>query len=268
MKTILCPLDLSPRSDRLLQYVGLLANDRKCKVHLIAVQSAKRKELSHAGVSRQEYGRLDKMHDYLSGIQRVPCGIIQEALTGNFYKRLGTIADTYDIMATAIPSARDEKVREGEIELQKIVYDTLAPVLVIPDRFIYKKVNRLLYAFDYKHEQEPPIMQLHWLSDWFEAEVLFISLSPGDTSLKEENKLSAIQNSIKNSWKGQRGLKFQTIVYPNVPKGLEHYLQLSELNDLLVLSVNHQNILERIWHKSIIKGVLQDAQHPYLVLHK
>jgi hypothetical protein len=54
-----------------------------------------------------------------------------------------------------------------------------------------------------------------------------------------------------------------------MPKGLEHHLKLSDENDLLVLSINHQNILERVWHKRIVKGVLLHySGYPILIIHK
>lgn len=268
MKTILCPVDFSPRCDRLLQYIGELAHDRNGKVFLISTQTAAKKELVMTGAP-SGYSRIDKMHDYLSGIQRVPCGIIQETLTGSSAsKKLGAFADNYDIMAVSMPSSVDANENDKGLELQKIINDTLAPILVVPDRFPYRKIKRMLYAYDYKHEPDVPLMPLHWLSDWFDAEVLFITLFPGETSIKEQEKLLIMQDRIKNSWKGNRPISFRTVMYPNVPKGLEHYLELSEENDLLVLSVNHQNIFERVWHKSVIKGVIHISRHPYLIIHR
>jgi len=264
MRTILCPVDYSLRSDRLLQYIGGLGNDRKCKVYLISTQVVAKKELTWVGTKGTEYGRIDKMHDYVSGIHRIPCGIVHETLAGNFYKKLGEVADRYDIMATAL--SIDEK--KANLDLQKLINETLVPILAIPDHFQYQKIKRLLYAYDYKHEPEPPMIQLHWLAEWFDAEVLFITLFPGDTSAREQDKLTMIQQAIRNSWKGRTSINFETIMYPNVPKGLEHYLALSQANDLLVLSINHQNILERVWHKSVVRGVLHYSKHPYLIIHQ
>lgn len=269
MKTILCTVDLTPRSDRLLQYIGSLANDRKGKVYLISTQMVAKKTLTLAGERNDENdGRLERMHDYLNGVQRVPCGIVHDSLAGNFYKKLGEVADHYDLLAMSVTSAVDGKNKISEADFQKIINETLVPILVIPDRFPYRKIKRLVYAYDYKHEPEPPLMQLHWLSDWFESEVLFITLFPGDTSVMEQNKLNSIQNAIRNSWKGKNSIQFETIMYPNIPAGLERYLQRSDVNDLLVLSINRQNILERVWHRSIVKGILHYASHPYLIIHK
>lgn len=267
MKTILCPVDFTPKSDRLLNYVTSLARDRSGKIFLVSTQETQKKELVLAGAHKNEAGKLEELHDFISGVQGVPCGIVEESISGNLYKKLGNIADNYDIMAMLIiPSASEGKTKS--VDLHKVIQDTLAPILVIPHHFHYQKIKRLLYAYDYKHETEPPIMQLNWVADWFNAEMVFITLMPGDTSVKEESKWTSIQFAIKNSWHGQKKISFETIVYPNLPNGLEHYLGLSHANDLLVLSINHQNILERVWYKRVVKGVLQYAKHPYLIIHE
>jgi hypothetical protein len=265
MKTILCPVDLTARSEKLLKYVSRLAKDRNCKIYLIPTKGVPKKKKVLAG-SHEGNIRSDELHDYLSGILQLPFSIIDESLSGNLYKKLGNLADSYDIMAMVVNSAPEET--EKDINLKRIIQDTLAPILIIPDKFSYQPISRLLYAYDYKHEKEPPLMQLNWLAEWFNAEVVFVTLLPGDSSIKEENVLHAIRSGILNSWIGSHPISFETIVYPNLPKGFEYYLGLSDANDLLLLSINHQNILEHIWHKRVVKGVLQYSQHPYLIIHE
>lgn len=265
MKTILCPVDYTARSQKLLEYVSRLARDRNCKIYLVSTKPVKRSDMILAGSHRLP-DKLDELHDYFSGTMGLSIGVIEESLSGNLYKKLGSMADSYDIMALLVSSATN--ATEKDIDLKKIIQDTLAPILIIPERFSYQPIKRLLYAYDYKHEKEPPLMQLNWLAEWFNAEVVFVTLLPGDSSIKEENVLHAIRSGIRNSWTGVHPISFETVVYPNLPKGFEYYLGLSDANDLLLLSINHQNILERIWHKRVVKGVLQYSQHPYLIIHE
>jgi hypothetical protein len=263
MKTILCPVNFSPQSERLLKYVADLARDRNGKVYLISSRSSKEKVVAMSG-TLQEDNRLDEWSSQLNEIHRVASGIVHGDLEGNIYKKLSNVADRYDIMVIMINSS-DKK--SHELNVKKIIQDALAPLLVIPDRFTYQPIKRLLYAYDYKHEEEPPLMQLNWLSDWFNAPMVFVTLMPGDTSIHEERKLNSIQTAIKNSWKDKHSISFETILYSTMSRGFENYVGLSEMSDLLVLSINHQNMLERIWHKRVVKGVFQYTQRPYLILH-
>lgn len=263
MKTILCPVDFTLNCDSLVKYVSALASDRNSKIYLISTHTQK-KELVLAGAHSGD-GLMEEVHDYLSGILHIPCGVVGESLSGNLYKKLGSVADGYDIMAIMV-NASDKK--NSYMHLKKIVRAALAPILVIPEGFVYQPVKRLLYAYDYKHEKEPPLMQLNWLSDWFNAPMVFVTLIPGISSIKEEREINVIQTAIRNSWKDSHSISFETIMYPNLPDGFENYIGMSEMGDLLMLSINHRNILERIWYQRIVKGVLQFAKRPYLIIHE
>jgi hypothetical protein len=267
MKKILCPIDSTPVSHRLVQYTGSLARDTQSKVYLISTEQEK-KSLVFAGVRQQGSGRrLDELHDYLSGIKHVPCGVEEEAITGNRHKKLGAIADRYDLMTLAVLQSESQALSAQGLDLIKVLQETFAPILLVPDHFQYQKIKRLLYAYDYKHEPKPPLAELHWLADWFGAEVRFISVMQSDTSIHEEDRLNSLHNMIMNSWKGKNEISFETIIHPDVPRCLEHYLSLWKMNDLLVLSINHHNMLERLWHKSVVKGLLNRTLNPYLIIH-
>jgi hypothetical protein len=131
-----------------------------------------------------------------------------------------------------------------------------------------KRSNACFMRMTINKNQSHPLIQLQWLADWYEAEIRFISVLPSDISTKEQDKLSSIHKAIGNSWKGNNKVSFETIIYPDVPPCFEQYLSLREMNDLLVLSINHRNMLERFWHKSVVKGLLQYGKHPYLIIHK
>jgi nucleotide-binding universal stress UspA family protein len=264
MKTILCPVDSSPSSYRLVQYVGDLAKDLQAKVFLVAAQPTKRKALALAGLQdKSDHTHIDELHDYLSGIRHIPGGVEQEGLEGKTYKKLGEMADRYDLLVMT----NDPSNKHG-LDLTKTITATLVPLMVIPSEFRYRKNQRLLYAYDYQNEPEPPLVQLHWLADWFEADVRFLTVLPRHSKEEENEGLIAVQKRIANSWKGKRQVSFETTVYPDVPRGLENYVSLREQSDLLVLSVNHHNVLERIWHKSVVKELLHYTRHPYLIIHK
>lgn len=266
MKKILCPVDSTAVSDRLVKFVGELAKETQSKIYLVATDK-KRKEVVIQGSHYEGNDRLDQLHDYLSGIWHVPCSVEEKSVSENS-KKLGLLADQYDIMALAISNSDASTIKVNGLDLLKVLHETLAPILLVPDHFSYKKINRLLYAFDYKHEPQPPLQQLQWLADWFGVEVTFLTILQSDISAAEEKRMSDLQASIKKSWNSKNKISFETMTYPDVPKSLENYLAMRKSNDLLVLSVNHHNMLDRLWHKSVVKGLLHLAEHPYVILHK
>lgn len=271
MKTILCPVDFSPYSDGVSRYASQLARDVNAKVVLIAASPVRGKV--PAGDWTEDRGeadnRLDELRDQVKATYRIPCGKEDDVIINNIYKRLGLVADNYDLTVVGMKWGKDRVRRNGaELNLVKMIQESLAPLVIIPERTTYKKINRILYAYDYRHEPEPPLLQLNWLSAWLGAKVKFVSIIQTNTSVSEHEKINSMHREIAGQWRSKTMIEFETIVSDDAPRALEHYLDMRRGNDLLVLSVNHRNILERAWHKSVVKHLLKTAQYPFLILHK
>lgn len=270
MKKILCPVDFSISSERVSRYAAQLARDTKSKVILIATHEGK---LAPAvGGEGEDKGdaveMLGEMHDLLKMDYNVPCGIEEEVISGNISRKLGEIADHYDLTILASPREKGHEFQNfAGVDLIKIIQASLAPLLIVPEHFKYEKIKRLTYAYDYIHESQPPLAQLLWLADWFGAEVRFVSILH-DSSGKEERKFEELQSRIVNQWKSGVKLSFESVAYQDIAECLDHYIGLWSENNLLMLSVNHQGMLEKLWHKSVVKELLRCAKRPYLILHK
>lgn len=199
----------------------------------------------------------------------MPCTVEKEIILDNVYKKISILSDHYDMMILGSSNGKSVKIQpSGGLDVIKSIRETLTPTLIVPDKCEYKKVKRLLYAYDYHHEPDPPMLQLRWLANWFGAEVKFISILPGEIPVNEEDKLHLLEDKIGHQWNSGKKLSFETIIYRNVARCLEHYLSLWEMNDLLVLSVNHRSMTEKIWYKSVVKQLLKYGTHPYIILHK
>jgi hypothetical protein len=272
MKTILCPVDFTPMSDRLTKYVSQLAMDAQAKVVLMATPWHRKKELVGAW-SEEKYdsiNRLEELRDMIRAKYHITCMVEDELVIAHPYKRLSLSADRYDLMVMGITSDQksgDHFVTAG-LDPLRIIQETLAPVMMIPDKCQYSKTKRLLYAHDYKHEPEPQLMPLMWLADWFQADVRFISVLQSNSSLMERNQVHSVHRKIGERWNAAHAVTFETLVGGDVSDTLDRYLHGKEPGDQLVLSVNHQSILRRLWHKSTIKGLLDYVSHPYIIIHR
>lgn len=268
MKTLLCPIDFSILSRATTQYAARLAQEMDAKIILVAANPVIEKIPAGKWNRREEaFHVLDEWRDQIANQFHVPCETRKDIITSS--KQLSILADEFDLLMLGLT-----KIKRGTImdyagfELLKIIRDTLAPILIIPDNYKFSKVKRLLYAYDYHSDASPALQQIKWLADWFNAEVTFISILPGELPLREEDRLNLTQDKISARWSTEKNLRFETIVYHNVSRCLEHYLSLWEKNDLLVLSVNHTSMLEKLWHKSVVRQLLKYGAHPYVILHR
>ncbi len=269
MKKILCPVDFSISSERVARYAAQLARDTKSKLVLMAIHESKM--AVSVGDEREDKGdaveMLGEMHDLLKSDYNILCGVAEEILTQTNVKKLSTIADNYDLTILGAPQDKKEFQNFAGFDLIKVIQNYQAPLFLVPENFEYGKLKRLTYAYDYSQVPQPPLAQLYNLAKWFGADVRFVSILP-NSSRSEELKFDSIQSKIANEWKADVKISFESIAYKNIAECLEHYISLWRENNLLVLSVNHQSILERILHKSVIKELLRCSSRPYVILHK
>jgi hypothetical protein len=271
MKKILCPVDSSMSSERVARYAAQLARDTESKVVLVATHQGK---LATAmGGDDEDKGDaielLGGMHDLLKMDYGIFCDIENQSISGNLPKKLGSLADHFDLTVLGAPKEKTKKEFENfaGIDLVKTIQASLAPLLIVPENFSYEKINRLTYAYDYTHEPQPPLAQLLWLASWFRADVRFVSILH-DSTRNEERKFEELQSKIVRDWKPKTKISFESVAYKDVAECLDHYIGLWTENNLLLLSVNHRSIVEKIWHKSVVKELLRCAKRPYLILHK
>jgi hypothetical protein len=258
-------------SEKVARYAAQLARDTKSKVILVATHEGKL-AAAVAGDGEDKGDSIEmlgEMSDLIKMDYNILCGFEDGIISGNVSKRLGEFADHYDLTVLGSPAVdgKNEFQNFAGLDLIKVIQASLAPLLIVPENFKYEKIKRLTYAYDYTHEPEPPLGQLMWLAAWFGAEVRFVSIL-NDSSRNEERKFETLQNKIANQWRPEIKISFENVAYKDVAECLDHYIGLWSENNLLMLSVNHQNILDRLWHKSIVKELLKSAKRPYLILHK
>lgn len=270
MKNILFPIRLAYKTNELLKYVGSLATDTHAKVSLVSMEASKQKVMAISGTHfSSEDGhssQLNDTYDYLSRIAHVPSDIVEENINqGDTYKKLGVIADRHDMMI--VPLVSDEHSHSIKFDLTKTINETKVPLLLLPEEFKYKKIKCLIYAYDFKHETDPPLTKLSQLASWFGTEVRFISVFSKDSLTKERDRVNELHIQLLKAWKGGNKISFDTIVYPLVPKFEEHYLGQPEQGDLQVLSVSSQNFIDKLLRRGVVEGI-QYSKNPYLIIHK
>src|SRR6516162_5037218 len=105
MKKILCPVDFSMSSERISRYAAQLARDTKSKVILMATHE--RKLATAVGGESEDKGdtveMLGEMHDLLKLDYNISCGIEEEIISGNISRKLGVVADHYDLTVLGSP---------------------------------------------------------------------------------------------------------------------------------------------------------------------
>jgi len=267
MKDILFPVNDSTRSEGLMNYIGNLAHDTHAKVFLVAAETARQKNVDAVASARgdSEGSKLNEAHDYLVVKKHVESGIENENMSGDPYKKFGSIANRHNMVV--VPTAPQSTTVTNDLDLARVVNETHVPIFLLPESYNYKKIKCLIYAYDYKNDPEPPLAKLSQLASWFSAEVRFISVFAKDTLTKERDKVHEMHVQLLKAWKGGNKISFDTIVYPQIPNFAEQYLGQPEQGDLQVLSVSNQSFLDKLLRRGLIEE-LKHSKNPYVIIHK
>lgn len=269
MKSILCPVDATAGAYQTVRYAALLAKDRNARILLAPLQSEGVPVLAGSGTEEgtEDNGQhLAELRDLVNSVYKVRCTLSEKPIAPNRLAEITSATSDLELVVAGIPKPGTKRAIAHTEQLVELIRNTKLPLLAVPEKTEYKKVNRILYAFDHHHESDVPLSKLSMLAESFGAEVRFLSILPEDISSTEEEKINVIHNRIQNRWTGKLKVSFETITYSDVAKCLDHYLNVWRLNDLLVLSVNQEVKWSKIWHKSVVKELLKVASQPYMVL--
>lgn len=271
MKKIICLIDYTLASENALQYAAHLAHETSTKLVLATLQKHKApvKELAFAGADEEpsyHSSRLPEMCDRVRGVWKVPC----EYHEGIDVENEGDLLK-HDVRLVIMGIKSSKKTTPYSLSSNidfRMIRESRVPVLLVPDNFEYHKLDRMLYAYDYANEPNPPIDQLKELAEWLKTDMRFLSVVEKEYSPELEDLLDERNAEIISHWKSNRNLSFDYIYYSDVRKCIDHYLDLWRSDDIVIFSLEESNLLHRLFHKSVIREMTVCSSYPIMIIHK
>jgi hypothetical protein len=268
MKKIICLIDYTRASENALQYAARLAHDSSTKLMLATLQHHKAPTIfALAGDEEAPYSsRLSEMCDRIRGIWKVPCEYHESIDMEN---ELDLIKSDVRMVVMGIQSANQTTpyLLSSAIDF-KMIRETHIPILMIPDNVEYQKPNRMLYAYDYANEPNPPVEQLKNLVEWLKTDLRFLSVVEKGYTPEVEQMLDDRNAEIMSHWKSEQSLSFDYIYYSDVKKCIDNYLTLWRSDDIVIFSIDHPSLIHRLLHKSVIREMTVCSRYPVLIIHK
>lgn len=272
MKKIVCLVDYSRAYDNVIRYAAQLAHDTSSKLILSTLQPRQELHKMMAVVDgdddfASDVSQLSETCDRVRGVWKVPCDYHE--FVGDEKQVLDFLETDIELIVAGIESSLNETPEKlfSEVHL-KIMKHSHVPVLLVPDYYQYHKFNRILYAFDYVHEEHPPVEKLGLLAEWLNTDVRVLSVVQKKYSPEEEEKIDLKHGEILTNWKSNQEISFDYIYYTDVTRCLEHYLELWKADDIIIFSLAHPSLTERLFHKSVIRQMTLSSNHPIMILQK
>ena len=270
MKKIYCVTDFSSISDNAIQYAAQIAKDTDAKLVLLGIQNEVYKDKVPVFEGHYDSGqslcisKLAESCDLLRGIWGIRCD----------YKEIGDALDQADeeldvqlIILGIGTLGKDTPYKLYTRINKKIVPQLGVPILLAPQEYRHKKINRILYVFDYLQEKKPPLIQLEKLAGWLKAEVRVLEVVMNRFSSKEESKIESFNAELQSKWKGDYTLSFDIINYPDIANGLEHYIKLLRADSILVFSIGKPSFTDILFHKGLEQQLILSFECPILFIH-
>lgn len=272
MKKILCPTDFSEIALNATAYAAKLAQVTNAELVLFHVQSLF--EVTPVDLLRGQSESLALVRSQLEAQSKQ----IAKAFKISCYGEVQLAGAPFSTVVSRTASEFDMIVMgsNGEDDLYQfitgsntynIIQKANVPVLLIPWDCDYREVNTIVYAYDYLRDGKLPIAQLlGWIKN-LHAELNVLEVLEESTSKVIDKELRGLQQVIKNQLPDNLNLTFDTLHAADVVDAINSYV-LQKDADILALCTHHYSIIERVFHKSVIKAITTMARYPVLVFHQ
>jgi len=272
MKKILCPTDFSDAAHDAIAYAAKLARDTNSDLSLLHVQSVF--DLTPTAVvggslltTDRVAERLDAQCREVTKTFRVSCYAEIESGTRKLSSVIKDKAKGCDLVVMGSDGPNDLYQFFSGSNTYNTIVKSKIPVLLVPLGYVYSKIKTMVYAFDYLHERSLPLDRLLSFLNALKCELTVLQVIEEAQSKKAEKDLAELQFIIAAFNRDDIKFRYDTIRSSQIAQSINSYILKTPTDALALCSVN-RNLVERIFHKSVIKSISAFCSYPVLVFHK
>lgn len=144
-----------------------------------------------------------------------------------------------------------------------LIKETQTPVLVIPEKCVFKKPKKIAFAFDFEVEAE---FKMHAavkeLIRVFDSEILILNIIKPEQKILPDNKTAEF--NIEKYFENYKHV-YYFIQDNDLINGLKEFVATNEI-DMLTMFPHKQNLLEKIFEESKTKQMAFNTVGPLLIL--
>jgi len=258
MKNILVPVGTTESGINNLKYALNLASLNQGKVFLVSVYEDELKDIANVN----EFWIKEKhqqLKDVINGVNSEGVEIIMQSIKGNPFEEIKKISkkENIDLIILSPQSIEiDDKVYLGETT-SKIIKQTEIPLLIVPNGFLFRKFDSILFAFKSGHFKKENVLEpLKYMKNIFDSKINLLHVITPEAT--EESKtidqdLLALKSSLTTT---KNATTFQGV--------LEHFQ--SHNPDMLCVVRRKRGFFKKLWEKNIILKRDFHTSKPLLVL--
>ncbi|RMG69708.1 MAG: universal stress protein [Bacteroidetes bacterium] len=273
LRTLLVPVDFSPASKNAFQYAMHLAGMQGGRLILFHAYVPGMLEpymdfgMQTALLKQQEALALQFFHQLEEEVPETLRG--QFAL--EFKMQLGPAGDGILEAAKELnPDLIVMGTRGGNLITRKILGSTVnhvihggeVPVLIIPEEARFQGLRSLAYATDYEEDDIRFIDEVLYFAKQQEAKLSCIHIRKADNA-RDTYQGDLLRRAYQHDL-DQQHIEFQTLIYPDVVEGLQHFSQWQQV-DLLVMLTHRRSQVRQLFQRSHARDLALQTRVPLWV---
>jgi nucleotide-binding universal stress UspA family protein len=272
MKKILCPTDFSETAYAAIAYAAKLAKATGCTLTLLHVKSvfdysfAEITDTKHVA-SVQVAERLETLSREVSEIFKISCDAEVVSKIGKLSSVINDVAKDYDLIVMGSNGAEDLYQFFSGSNTYNAIVKSNTPLLLIPEGYTYSEINTMVYAYDYLRERNLPLTRLVPFLKAANCRLTVLQVMEEAYSKEAEDDLMELQFIIRNLHGDDLNFAYDTIRSAEIAQSINSYILRNQPDALALCSV-HRNLIERIFHKSIIKNISSVCNYPVYIFHQ
>lgn len=276
MKTIVVPTDFSPVAVNALNYAADMATALKASITLLHVYQIpvsytdSQAPLPVINVSDIEELNQKQLSDIKADLEKVTGG----TLTINAELRLGMVEDElqsiceelnpFAVVMGTRGASRVERLFLGSTTLS-VLRKLTTPLVVVPPGAIYKGINKIGLACDFKAVAET--IPAETIKNWvkiFDAELLVLNVDFDNRNFKPD---TPEQSVVLHTLLKEAKPKYYFVESENVEDGISDFAEKNNV-DLIVTVPKKQRLLDRLFQKSHTSTLAVHSHIPILSIHE
>ncbi|HET7179841.1 MAG TPA: universal stress protein [Chryseosolibacter sp.] len=272
MKKILCPTDFSDAAHGAIAYAAKLAQATNGELTLLHVQSmfdVIPVEIMRSSpmTIREIAERLEYQSREVTKAFKVSC---HAEVKSGFSKLSSVIRDKgkdFDLIVMGSDGPDDLYQFFAGSNTYNASKTSDIPLLIIPSGYVYVEIKKIIYAYDYLSERNLPLARL---IPWIKAlncELTVLQVMEEAYSKEAEDDLKELQFIIRTMIGHELKCKYDTIRSSDIAQAINSYMIRTQPDALALCSI-HRNLVERIFHKSIIRRISAICNYPVFVFHR
>ena len=270
MKKILVAIDFSAASQHALEYILRMTERMEREVNLLHIIPPAPADgfapyyMDSSILEQQQEKAMEKLASLLEEMKAFigPSIKIKKwvkvGLPGDTILKTSKELETNCIIMGNRSGSRFLKTILGSVA-SSVIQRAEVPILLIPENYQFKKVDRIAYATNFEKDDISAIEQVLAFARKQDAQLHCVHIRKSG-NLEDVFKLEILKRAYKHEITLQE-IAFETLDYPSVIQGLNHFIELKDI-DVLVMLTHSRGIFGQIFHSSETKKSAMQAKVP------